>query len=134
MADFADIDLDTVGETTFEAGESSFVVEVVDPVADYLATLSEVFDMDALRAFVSRPDFSMRFDAMHAVTGAYAVPILCDVLGAPESAIMNGVPKEDFNGGHPDPNLTYAKELVDVMFAGDDAPDFGAASDGDGDR
>ena len=135
MADFEDVDLDALGEVTFEGGPAgTFVVEVVDPVADYLACLREVFDMDALKAFVSRPDFSMRFDAMHAVTGAYAGPILCDVLGAPASAVMNGVPKEDFAGGHPDPNLTYAKELVDIMYAGADAPDFGAASDGDGDR
>jgi phosphoglucomutase len=70
-----------------------------------------------------------KFDAMHAVTGAYARPIFVDALGAPEDCIMNGIPKEDFGGGHPDPNLTYAEELVTEMF-GPDAPDFGAASDG----
>ncbi|GJP39907.1 hypothetical protein CLOM_g24231 [Closterium sp. NIES-68] len=124
-----DVDLATLGTTKF----GSFEVEVVDPVADYLALFKEVFDFDLLRALVARPDFSLKFDAMHAVTGAYAKPILVDALGAPESAIINGTPLEDFGGGHPDPNLTYAEELVKIMY-GQDAPDFGAASDGDGDR
>ena len=90
--------------------------------------------MPLIRSFLSRGDFKMRFDALHAITGAYAKPILVDALGAPASSVVNDTPKEDFNGGHPDPNLTYAKELVDVMYAGASAPDFGAASDGDGDR
>ena len=129
MVDFVDLDLDWEGVSTF----GDFTVEVVDPVADYLELLKEVFDFEALKALVSRPDFQMRFDAMHAVTGAYAAPIFVDELGAAADNMLNDVPKEDFNGGHPDPNLTYAKELVDIMFA-DGAPAFGAASDGDGDR
>jgi len=128
-ADIPDVDLSKVGTTKF----GSFEVEVVDPVSDYLATLAEVFDFPAIAALIARPDFSMVFDAMHAVTGAYAGPILVDALGADPAAILNGVPKEDFGGGHPDPNLTYAAELVARMWA-PDAPTFGAASDGDGDR
>eukprot|EP00899_Mesostigma_viride_P001343 jgi/Mesvir1/11209/Mv03060-RA.2 len=130
MADFADVNLDTVGTTTI----GNFTVQVVDPVADYLELMKQVFDFDLLRKLVQRKDFKMKFDAMHAVTGAYAKPIFVDTLHAPESAIMNGAPKEDFGGGHPDPNLTYAHELVDIMFAKSGAPFFGAASDGDGDR
>lgn len=71
---------------------------------------------------------------MHAVTGAYAGPLFCELLGASEDSIMNAAPLEDFNGGHPDPNLTYAKELVDIMWSDDKARTLGAASDGDGDR
>jgi len=129
-ADMADVDLTRVGTTTCGGG---FEVEVIDPVADYLATLQEVFDFPAIKALLARPDFTMTFDAMHAVTGAYAGPILVDSLGADPASILNGVPKEDFGGGHPDPNLTYAAELVARMWAAD-APTFGAASDGDGDR
>ncbi|PNW82321.1 hypothetical protein CHLRE_06g278210v5 [Chlamydomonas reinhardtii] len=129
MADIPDVDLSKVGVTKF--GE--FEVEVVDPVADYLAQLKEVFDFALLKKFLSRKDFTMVFDAMHAVTGPYAKRILVEELGAPASAVLNGVPSPDFNGGHPDPNLTYAEELVKIMWA-DEAPAFGAASDGDGDR
>ncbi|CAI5517259.1 unnamed protein product [Closterium sp. Naga37s-1] len=129
QAEIPDVDLAKTGTTKF----GSFEVEVVDPVADYLELFKQVFDFDMIRALVTRPDFSLKFDAMHAVTGAYAKPILVDALGAPESAIINGTPLEDFGGGHPDPNLTYAEELVKIMYA-PDAPDFGAASDGDGDR
>lgn len=128
-ADLPDIDLAKVGNNKF----GSFEVEVIDSVTDYLATLKEVFDFPALKEFVARKDFSFVFDAMNAVTGAYAAPIFVHELGADKGVVMNGVPKEDFGGGHPDPNLTYAKELVKICF-GDNAPDFGAASDGDGDR
>jgi phosphoglucomutase len=129
VADIPDVDLSTPGLTSF----GDFQVEVVDFTADYFATLKEVFDFDALRAFLSRADFRFVFDAMHAVTGAYAAPLFVGELGAPASSLMNAVPLPDFGGGHPDPNLTYAKELVDIMF-GAGAPAFGAASDGDGDR
>ncbi|CAG9464436.1 unnamed protein product [Pedinophyceae sp. YPF-701] len=129
MADIPDVDLETVGVQKF----GSFEVEVVDPVEDYGALLSEVFDFDLIKSFLARPDVRFKFDAMWAVTGAYAEPIFCKMLGADPSCIKDGVVKEDFGGGHPDPNLTYAKELVDIM-AADDAPVFGAASDGDGDR
>jgi len=130
FADIPDVDLAVVGTTEFDG----FTVEVVESTADYLPLLQEVFDFDMLKSLFSRPDFSMKFDAMHAVTGAYAPKIFCEMLGAPESSVMNCGVLEDFGGGHPDPNLTYAKELVDIMYSGDDAPDFGAASDGDGDR
>ncbi|KAG0503038.1 hypothetical protein HPP92_003110 [Vanilla planifolia] len=96
-------------------------------------TLSSIFDFQLMKDLVSRPDFRFIFDAMHAVTGAYAAPIFVDSLGASPDCILNGTPLEDFGHGHPDPNLTYAKELVTIMY-GDEAPDLGAASDGDGDR
>ncbi len=107
-------------------------VEVIDPVADYAVLMQSLFDFDAIRDLLTG-GFSMAFDAMHAVTGPYAVEIFEGVLGAPRGTVRNGVSKEDFGGGHPDPNLTYAHELVDMLYA-DNAPDFGAASDGDGDR
>jgi phosphoglucomutase len=107
--------------------------EVIDPVADYAELMERLFDFDAARALLSGGAFRMRFDAMHAVTGLYAREILGRRLGAPEGTVMNGEPLPDFGGGHPDPNLTYAADLVALMF-GRDAPDFGAASDGDGDR
>ncbi|KAG2487252.1 hypothetical protein HYH03_014094 [Edaphochlamys debaryana] len=111
----------------------SFEVEVVDPAADYLAVLQEVFDFNLLRGFLGRRDFSLVFDAMHAVTGPYARRILVEELGAPPECVVNGTPSPDFGGGHPDPNLTHAHDLVGRMWS-DSAPDFGAASDGDGDR
>jgi phosphoglucomutase len=107
-------------------------VQVVDPVADYAALMERLFDFEAIRALLAG-GFRMRFDAMHAVTGPYAHEILERRLGAPPGTVVNGEPLPDFGGGHPDPNLTYAHELAEAMFA-PDAPDFGAASDGDGDR
>jgi phosphoglucomutase len=127
--DTADIPLDRIGSFTLGAME----VEVIDPVSDYAELMESIFDFDALREMLSGGRFRMCFDAMHAVTGPYAREILERRLGAPEGTVMNGTPLPDFGGGHPDPNLTYAPELVDMMF-GADAPDFGAASDGDGDR
>jgi len=129
MADIPDVDLSKCGVTKF----GDFEVEVIDPVTDYLELAKEVFDFDLIKSLLTRSDFSMKFDAMHAITGAYAKPILVDVLGADPSSCINDTPLEDFGGGHPDPNLTYAEELVKIMYA-KDAPDFGAASDGDGDR
>ncbi|KAF4348140.1 hypothetical protein F8388_022331, partial [Cannabis sativa] len=108
-------------------------VEVIDPVSDYLELMEDVFDFQLIKSLVSRSDYRFIFDAMHAVTGAYAQPIFVDKLGARLDSILNGVPLEDFGHGHPDPNLTYAKDLVNIMY-GDNGPDFGAASDGDGDR
>eukprot|EP00803_Ostreobium_quekettii_P011706 evm.model.scf_2179.1 EVM.evm.TU.scf_2179.1 scf_2179:3923-6492(+) len=128
-ADIPDTDLSALGKTRHDG----FEVEVVDCAEDYFAQLAEVFDFGMLKRFLSRPDFRFKFDAMHAVTGAYAGPLFVGRLGAPEDCVKDGVPKEDFGGGHPDPNLTYAKELVKIMW-GEGAPDFGAASDGDGDR
>ncbi len=123
-----DISLDRTGTTRL--GEMD--VEVIDPVSDYAELMESLFDFDAIHRWL-QGGFRMRFDAMHAVTGPYARDILERRLGAPAGTVINAVPLEDFGGGHPDPNLTYAPELVDMLF-GDDAPDFGAASDGDGDR
>ncbi|MBX3568945.1 MAG: alpha-D-glucose phosphate-specific phosphoglucomutase [Rhizobiaceae bacterium] len=128
IADLGAIDLDTVG-TTVAGG---MTIEVIDPVKDYAALMESLFDFAAIRAMF-KGGFRMRFDAMHAVTGPYAKEILENRLGAPEGTARNFVPLEDFGGHHPDPNLVHAKELYDEMFA-PDAPDFGAASDGDGDR
>ncbi len=124
-----DIDLTTPGRTVVGAA----AVDVVDPVADHAALLERVFDFDAIHGLLTRPGWHMRYDAMHAVTGPYAEAILGRRLGAPPGSLVNAVPLPDFGGGHPDPNPTYAAELVEAMFA-KDAPDFGAASDGDGDR
>jgi phosphoglucomutase len=127
--DTAALDLDALGEQTL--GE--MVVQVIDPVADYAALMGTLFDFDAIGALLQNGGFRMRFDAMHAVTGPYATRILEDILGAPKGTVINGRPLEDFGGGHPDPNLVYAHDLVEEMF-GPQALDFGAASDGDGDR
>ncbi len=105
---------------------------VVDPVAEYATLMESLFDFEAIRALFAT-GFFMRFDAMHAITGPYATEILERRLGAPAGTVINGTPLPDFGGGHPDPNLTYAHDLVEELF-GDNAPDFGAASDGDGDR
>jgi phosphoglucomutase len=115
-----------------EMGLGAMVVEVVDPVADYAALMARLFDLDAIRALFAG-GFRMRFDAMHAVTGPYARAILEGMLGAPEGTVVNAVPLPDFGGGHPDPNPVWARDLIDTMMA-PGAPDFGAASDGDGDR
>ncbi|CAN7279239.1 alpha-D-glucose phosphate-specific phosphoglucomutase [Aminobacter sp. LjRoot7] len=128
IADVGAVDLDKLG--TFEVG--GMKVEVVDPVADYAELMETLFDFDALRALF-KSGFRMRFDAMHAVTGPYAKEILERRLGAAEGTARNFVPLEDFGGHHPDPNLVHAKHLYDEMM-GPNAPDFGAASDGDGDR
>ena len=101
-------------------------------MADYAELMESLFDFAAIRALLGG-GFRLCFDAMHAVTGPYAREILEKRLGAPAGTVINGVPLPDFGGGHPDPNLTYAHELVEIMY-GAEAPDFGAASDGDGDR
>ncbi|HEY9009921.1 MAG TPA: alpha-D-glucose phosphate-specific phosphoglucomutase [Devosia sp.] len=126
--DEPDVDLSKIG-THHSAG---MVVEVIDPVADYAALMEKLFDFEKLRALFAS-GFRMRFDAMHAITGPYAHRILEDMLGAPKGTVVNGTPSPDFGGGHPDPNLVYAKDLYDLMMSAD-GPDFGAASDGDGDR
>ncbi|MCX8569658.1 MULTISPECIES: alpha-D-glucose phosphate-specific phosphoglucomutase [Hyphomicrobiales] len=128
IADVDAVDLDKLG--TFEVG--GIKVEVVDPVTDYAELMESLFDFDALRALF-KSGFRMRFDAMHAVTGPYAKEILERRLGAANGTARNFVPLEDFGGHHPDPNLVHAKHLYDEMM-GPNAPDFGAASDGDGDR
>jgi len=123
-----DVDLGQIGEQRV----ADMVVEIVDPVADYLALMKKLFDFDCIRGLFAS-GFSLRFDAMHAVTGPYATAILEGELGAAPGSVINGQPLEDFGGGHPDPNPVWARPLVDLMMS-DSAPDFGAASDGDGDR
>lgn len=108
-------------------------VEIVDPVAHYASVMQRCFDFERMRAWLRSGKFRMRFDALHAVTGPYAKAIFEDLLGAPAGSVLHAVPLPDFGGGHPDPNPHDAAELVQA-FMGKDAPDFGAASDGDGDR
>ena len=129
MEEGADIPLGQLGTHSLGALQ----VEVIDPVADYAALMESIFDFPAIRTLIAGERFRLRFDAMHAVTGPYAVDILEHRLGAAAGTVINRVPLPDFGGGHPDPNLTYAHDLVEELF-GPDAPDFGAASDGDGDR
>ena len=107
-------------------------VEVIDGVDDFVLLMKQLFDFDSISALIHN-DFPLAFDAMHAVTGPYAKTLLEEVLGAPAGSVRNGTPLEDFGGGHPDPNLTYAHELADLLMKGD-AYQFGAACDGDGDR
>lgn len=128
IAELPVIPLDRVA--THDLGGMS--VEVIDGVADYAALMQTLFDFDRMRDFL-RGGGRMCFDAMHAVTGPYARHILVDLLGAPAESLINGRPLPDFGGGHPDPNLIHARELVTTMMA-PGAPDLGAASDGDGDR
>jgi len=128
IAEAADVDLSTPGEVWLGAT----AVDVIDPVAIYADLMRGLFDFDAIRRLIAG-GFTLCFDAMHAVNGPYAKAILGKELGAPAGSVINAVPLDDFGGGHPDPNPVYAKHLVDMMM-GPDAPDFGAATDGDGDR
>jgi phosphoglucomutase len=128
ITDTEDIDLDGLGTSQIEG----MTVEVVDSVADYIELMKQLFDFDKIAALL-KGDFSMCMDSLHAVTGPYAKQIFEQALGAKAGTVTNGEPLEDFGGGHPDPNLVYAHDLVETMFS-EDAPDFGAASDGDGDR
>jgi phosphoglucomutase len=128
IAEVPDIDIDSLG--TCQIGD--MVVEVVDPVAAYTDLMASLFDFDAIRAMIAG-GFTLAFDSMSAVTGPYAKEIFERRLGAPAGTVMNGTPLPDFGHHHPDPNLVHAKALYDRMMA-PDAPDFGAASDGDGDR
>jgi len=128
ITEAADVDLDTTGDRSI----GDMKVSVIDPVSDYAELMESLFDFAAIRAMLTG-GFRIKFDAMHAVTGPYAREILVNRLGAPQDSVMNDVPLPDFGKGHPDPNLTYAHELVEILY-GDNAPDFGAASDGDGDR
>ena len=123
-----DVDLDKLGRFTL----AGMTVEVFDPVADYAELMGRLFDFPAIRALFAS-GFRMRFDAMHAVTGPYAKAIIEGLLGAAPGTVIHGTPLLDFGGGHPDPNLVHAHELVEEL-DGPDAPEFGAASDGDGDR
>ncbi|MEM1425712.1 MAG: alpha-D-glucose phosphate-specific phosphoglucomutase, partial [Cyanobacteria bacterium P01_H01_bin.130] len=128
MLEVDDVDLDKLGALTLGA----MAVEVIDAVTAYADLMQELFDFDAIRNYIASGS-SLAVDSMHAVTGPYASKIFEGLLGAPAGTVKNGVPLEDFGGGHPDPNLVYAHDLVEILF-GDNPPAFGAASDGDGDR
>lgn len=144
--DFPIVDINTNGNVTVKAADGSTEanVEVIDSTEAHVALLKSIFDFAAIKALLDRDDFSMVYDTMHGVNGPYAKKVFVDILGQPESVCMNAVPKDDFNGGHADPNLTYAHELVEIMGlnrkgekieVGDRVvPEFGAAADGDGDR
>ena len=127
--DTTDIALDQLGTTQVEQTQ----IDIIDPVSDYANLMESMFDFDSMKRLFKRGDFRMCFDAMHAVNGPYAKEILEKRLGAPTGTVINGIPLTDFGGGHPDPNLVHAHELV-ALLHGDDPLDFGAASDGDGDR
>lgn len=124
-----DVDLSKPGNYTF--GES-LQIQVIDPVKDYVQYLSKIFDFGLIKSFLQEGKFTVLFDALHGVTGPYGRALFVEEFGLPESSIQNCVPSEDFGGGHPDPNLTYAKSLVDAVES--KGISFGAASDGDGDR
>jgi phosphoglucomutase len=128
IVDFADVNIQQVGKTELDG----FTVEVINPVTDYADLMAQLFDFEKIKSLFNT-GFSLKFDAMHAVTGPYAKEIFINRLGLPASSLMNCDVSETFGGGHPDPNLTYAHDLVDILY-GSAAPDFGAASDGDGDR
>jgi len=125
-----DIPLDT--QATYYIDEMK--VEIIDPVKDYAALMKQLFDFKKIKAHFSKENFNICFDAMHAITGPYAKEIIEQQLAATKGTVINGTPLEDFSGAHPDPNLAHAKELVTELFKETNAPNFGAASDGDGDR
>ncbi|HSO41508.1 MAG TPA: alpha-D-glucose phosphate-specific phosphoglucomutase [Rhodospirillales bacterium] len=129
IIDAADVDIDRMHATELDGMR----VEIIDPIADYAELMQQLFDFDAIRSLLTSGPFSMCFDAMHAVTGPYARAILEGMLGAAPGSVIHGEPLEDFGGGHPDPNLVHAHELVKRIGKAD-GPLFGAASDGDGDR
>ena len=129
IVEAAEVDLDKLGSSQI----GSMTVEVIDSVTDYAQLMESLFDFDRIGELLTSGKFRMCVDSLHAVTGPYAHAIFEQRLGAPTGTVLNGTPLEDFGGGHPDPNLVYAHDLVDVLY-GENAPDFGAASDGDGDR
>jgi len=134
ISEYLTLDTDTVIDLSQLATHdlNGMIVEVIDSVLDYAQLMNELFDFDAIRNMISN-GFTLCFDAMHAVTGPYAIEILENQLGALKGSVINGIPQEDFGGGHPDPNLVHAHHLAELMFS-KQSPDFGAASDGDGDR
>ncbi len=129
IADISDVDIDSIGQQKIDA----LLVTIIDPVSDYADLMAKIFDFDLIKNSISSDKITLCFDAMHAITGPYASWILEQQLGAPKGTVINGIPLEDFGGGHPDPNMAHAKELTSRMF-GNNPPVFGAASDGDGDR
>lgn len=128
VAEIPDVDLSVIGSTTF----GDFSVEIIDSVEDYVQLMKEIFSFDTIKQYFQNSSSTLLFDGMHGVTGSYAKRIFLQELGLPENSVMNCVPLEDFGGGHPDPNLTYAHELVERVRS--QKITFGAASDGDGDR
>mmetsp|Transcript_4311 Transcript_4311/g.5598 ORF Transcript_4311/g.5598 Transcript_4311/m.5598 type:complete len:1075 (-) Transcript_4311:1349-4573(-) len=144
-ADFPEVDIATVGSNTVESadGSTEVTVEIISTTEAHVSLLKTIFDFGAIKALLDRSDFTMIYDSMHGVNGPYAKAVLVDELGQDVSTNMNATPKDDFNGGHADPNLTYAKELVAIMGlnkkgekieVSSTVPSFGAAADGDGDR
>ncbi|CAI9278484.1 unnamed protein product [Lactuca saligna] len=133
-----DVDISAIGVSSFSGPDGQFDVDVFDAASDYVKLMKSIFDFQAIQKLIACPQFSFCYDALHGVAGAYASRIFVEELGAKESSLLNCVPKEDFGGGHPDPNLTYAKELVARMGLGktpdSNPPEFGAAADGDADR
>ncbi|MBD0336789.1 MAG: alpha-D-glucose phosphate-specific phosphoglucomutase [Cyanobacteria bacterium Co-bin13] len=129
ILDASDVNLDRVGSTQL----GNMRVEVIDSVNDYGALMETLFDFNQIQQLLGSANFRMCMDSLHAVTGPYAKALFERRLNAPAGTVIHGEPLEDFGGGHPDPNLVYAHDLVEILF-GDNAPDFGAASDGDGDR
>ena len=116
-SDFPSVDLKKVGSDTYKStdGKSEVTVEVIDSTADHVKLLKSIFDFDAIKALLNRRDFSMVYDSMHGVNGPYAKAVFIDELSQPTSTCVNADPKDDFGGGHADPNLTYAKEIVAAM-------------------
>lgn len=129
IAEIADLDLDNIGQQQI----NDFIVTIIDPISDYAKLMASIFDFDLLKNGISSGYITLCFDAMHAITGPYAIRILEEILGASKGTVINGIPLEDFGGGHPDPSMAHAKELSALMF-GENSPTLGAASDGDGDR
>ncbi|ONK66222.1 uncharacterized protein A4U43_C06F5490 [Asparagus officinalis] len=137
--DLPEVDISAIGVTSFSGPEGNFDVEVIDSADDYVKLMKKIFDFQSIKKLLTSPNFTFCYDALNGVAGAYAKRIFVEELGAKESSLLNCTPKEDFGGGHPDPNLTYAKELVERMGLGkssskDEPPEFGAAADGDADR
>jgi phosphoglucomutase len=144
--DFPDVDLSRIGSTEVHSADGSrkVIVDVISSTDDHVGLLKTIFDFPAIGALIRRPDFSFRYDCMHGVQGPYAKKVFIDELGAPANSLLNAQPKDDFNGGHADPNLTYAHDLCEVMGVdkmgravtgqAHEVPCFGAAADGDADR
>ncbi|XP_057549679.1 phosphoglucomutase, cytoplasmic [Amaranthus tricolor] len=137
--DLPDVDISKIGSTSFSGPDGEFEVEIFDSTDTYVKLMKSIFDFEAIKKLLACPKFTFCYDALHGVAGVYAKRIFIEELGASESSLLNCTPKEDFGGGHPDPNLTYAKELVQRMGLSksnseSEPPEFGAAADGDADR
>ena len=126
------VDINKIGETVCETAVGKTIFSVVSSVGDYVQMMNQIFDFDLIRKYVADENLNLMFDSLHGVMGPYSKAVVCDELKAGPGSVVNAVPLPDFNGGHPDPNLTYAKELVDEMAKG--CHDIGVAFDGDGDR